>query len=428
MDYNFNEIQREKVLIVGVDLNSRDEIDINITLEELKELVYAAEGEVIESIMQKRNRIDAAYYIGKGKAEEIALYCEELDIDTVVFDNQLSGAQIKNLENIIQRKIIDRTNLILDIFAKRATTKEGKLQVELAQLKYTLPRLIGLGKALSRTGAGIGTRGPGEKKLEIDRRHILSRITEIKNQLKATEAVRKMKRNQRIKSQIPLVALVGYTNAGKSTIFNELIKSHDEYNDEKKVFAHDMLFATLDTTLRKCQFPSGQNYLLIDTVGFVSKLPTQLVEAFKGTLEEVLYADLIVHVMDVTSKDYELQKETTLKILKQMGATDKPILTVYNKLDKYDNCVKTLYTEDYVYISAVKGTNMDLLQELIQKKLYGNYYKVKLVIPFDKGDISSYLFNNTKIISTSYVETGTEFLVELDEKDYNRFKKYIKEE
>ncbi|WDV47512.1 GTPase HflX [Clostridiaceae bacterium M8S5] len=417
-------INRERVLIVGVDLGRKEDIDIKVTLAELRELVYAADGEVIEEVLQNRHKIDATYYIGKGKAQEISLYCDELNIDTVVFDNQLSGAQIKNLENIIQRKIIDRTNLILDIFAKRATSKEGKLQVELAQLKYTLPRLIGLGKTLSRTGAGIGTRGPGEKKLETDRRHILSRITDIKHQLKELENVREMKRKQRIKSEIPLVALVGYTNAGKSTIFNELIKSHDEYDDEKSVFAHDMLFATLDTTLRKCKFQGGKNYLLIDTVGFVSKLPTGLVEAFKGTLEEVIYADLIVHVIDVTSKDYDLQKETTLKVLKQIGVTDKPILTVYNKVDDLEE-INTSYSKDNVYISALEGINIDIMRELMEEKLFGSYHKVKLVIPFNKGDISSYLYNNVNILESSHNENGTEFIVELDDKDYNRFKQYI---
>lgn len=296
----------EKVLIIGVELDT-DTIDIENSLDELEELVSAADGVVISRLVQKKDNINPAYFIGKGKAEEIKNYCEELNITTVVFNDELSGAQLRNLEKIIDRKIVDRTNLILDIFASRANSKEGKLQVKLAQLKYRLPRLIGFRDYLSREGGGIGTRGPGEQKLETDRRHILREVDNIEKQLKEIEQNRETKRKKREDSNLPIVALVGYTNAGKSTLLNKLLEFSDEYEEVKQVFVKDMLFATLDTSLRRGKLPNGQAFLLTDTVGFVSKLPTRLIEAFKGTLEEVKYADLLLHVVDASNKDLDIQ-------------------------------------------------------------------------------------------------------------------------
>ncbi|SHH87487.1 GTP-binding protein HflX [Caloranaerobacter azorensis DSM 13643] len=355
----------ERVLLVGVDLQKKSQISIESSMKELEELVKAAGGIPISSIVQKRNKIDSSYFIGKGKVEEIRLYCDELDIDTVVFNDELSGMQIRNIENIVERKIIDRTTLILDIFANRATTKEGKLQVELAQLKYRLPRLIGLGKSLSRTGAGIGTRGPGEKKLEIDRRHILRRISEIERQLQEVKKVREVKRKRRDKSSLPIVALIGYTNAGKSTLLNTILNICGEDFENKEVFAYDMLFATLETTLRKAKLPNGHDFLITDTVGFVSKLPTHLIEAFKGTLEEIKYADLLLHVVDCTNKDLDIQIKTTLDVIKDLKVSDKSIITVFNKVDK-------IKEEDLIYnisgpklfISAKEGKNIDKLSEI----------------------------------------------------------------
>lgn len=416
----------EKILIVGTDIKNNNGIDIESSMNELKELVIAAEGEVISEIIQKRDRIDAAFYIGKGKVEEIAVYCDELDIDTVVFNDELSGAQMRNLEKVIGRKIIDRTNLILDIFARRAVSKEGKLQVELAQLKYRLPRLIGLGATLSKTGAGIGARGPGEKKLEIDRRHILSRVDEIKRQLKEIEKNREVKRKKRKISDLPIVALVGYTNAGKSTLFNELMKSSDDYSPEKEVFAYNMLFATLDTTLRKSTLPNGHLFLLTDTVGFVNKLPTHLIEAFKGTLEEVKYADVLLHVVDITNKDLDIQIKTTNKILKDLDVLNKPIITVFNKIDSCD------YTDiDYnqdgpkVFISAKDNINIDKLFTLIQENLPKQYYEVELLIPYSESSISSNIHENSKVISTEYLENGVKIKTVLKEKDYNKYNRFI---
>jgi GTPase len=420
-----SENKKERVLIVGVEIDKRAEIDIESSMKELYELVEAADGIVEGSVTQNRERIDSAFYIGKGKAQEVANYCDELNIDTVVFNNELTGAQTRNLEDIINRKIVDRTNLILDIFAKRATSKEGKLQVELAQLRYRLPRLIGLGNQLSRTGGGIGTRGPGEKKLETDRRHILERIHDIEKQMKELENVRMVKRKKRQSSDTPIVALVGYTNAGKSTLLNRLIKFDEGYSEDKEVFVYDMLFATLETTLRKSILPNGQDFLITDTVGFVSKLPTKLVEAFKGTLEEVEYADLLLHVVDVTNKDLDLQIKTTLSVLKDLDVLDKPIITVFNKIDESNEEIIYDIAEPKVFISAKNGDNIDLLLETIQNNLPQKYYKVKMLIPYSEGNLASNIFSKTKVENCEYNEEGTLLTTVLDSIEYERYKKYL---
>ena len=316
--------------------------------------------------------MDPAYFIGRGKAYEIKEYCEIHDIDTVVFNDELSGAQLRNLEDIIDRKIIDRTNLILDIFASRATSKEGKLQVKLAQLKYRLPRLVGFRKYLSRTGGGIGTRGPGEQKLELDRRYILKEINNIEKALKEAKKTRDVKRKKRENASIPIVALVGYTNAGKSTLLNRIIELYGDNDNSKKVFVYDMLFATLETSLRQAKLPNGQKFLITDTVGFVSKLPTDLIEAFKGTIEEVSYADLILHVVDASNKNLDIQIETTLDILRDLDVLDKPIITVFNKMDKKDKnelIYDTKNVEKKIFISAKKDKNLDQLLHMIMENL-----------------------------------------------------------
>jgi GTP-binding protein HflX len=426
MDKNILSIDKERVLLVGVDINAKNKISIKSSMDELKELALAADVEVIESVVQKRDSIDSRYYIGKGKAKEIALYCDENDIDTVIFNDELSGVQIRNLEEIIERKIIDRTALILDIFARRALSIEGKLQVELAQLKYRLPRLIGLGRQLSRTGAGIGTRGPGEKKLEIDRRHILRRISEIERRLDELKDVREIKRKKRMESSIPIVALVGYTNAGKSTLLNTIIKKDESFKEEKEVFAYDMLFATLDTTLRKGTLPNGQNFLITDTVGFVSKLPTHLIEAFKGTLEEVKYADLLLHVVDITNEDLDIQIQTTLKIIDELEVTNKPIITVFNKIDKVDvSSVNYSIKGPKVYVSAKENINIDNLLNMIQDNLPKKFYDVTLMIPYNHGEILTYFFDNTKVKEHEYTDTGILVKTILNEIDYKKYSKYV---
>ncbi len=420
-------INMERVLIVGVELQ-KDEIDIETSLDELEELVKAANGLVVSRITQKVDKLNAAHFIGSGKAEEIKNYCEELDITTVVFNDELSGAQLRNLEKIIDRKIVDRTNLILDIFANRATSKEGKLQVKLAQMKYRLPRLVGFRDYLSREGGGIGTRGPGEQKLETDRRHILKEIDNIEKQLKENSQIREIKRKQREDSNLPLVALVGYTNSGKSTLLNRLIELNADSEESKQVFVKDMLFATLDTSLRRSKLPNGQSFLLTDTVGFVSKLPTNLIEAFKGTLEEVMYADLLIHVVDASNKDLDIQIDTTMKILKDLKVLDKPIITVFNKMDlvnvedlNYDE----KFVEKKIFISAKQDENLDKLMNLVEKKLPQEYKKVTIRIPYDEQSISSYFMENYEVDNLEHKEDGTYFDLSINKIDGERYKDYI---
>ena len=422
--------KKERALLVGLNITSTsrriDDIDINESMEELKELTKAAGAEVVGSITQNRQSRDAAYYIGKGKVEELKAYCESLDASMVIFNDELSGAHIRNIEEIVGIKVIDRTTLILDIFAQRALSKEGKLQVELAQLKYRLPRLYGMGGEMSRTGAGIGTRGPGEQKLEVDKRHILNKAADIRRELREVKKNRETQRVQRLKSNIPIVALVGYTNAGKSTLLNELIKTHKDYDVEKEVMAKDMLFATLDVTLRKALLPNKKEFLVVDTVGFVSKLPHDLVEAFKATLEEVQYADLILHVIDATNSSYELQKKTTESVLKELGADDKHTILVYNKIDRLELDIYPKNTDDVIYISAKKGINMEKLLYMIEDALMKNTYPVTLLLPYDKGHIFSKIKDKYNVENFEYGEFGITLDVNLEEEDYNIYKDYIK--
>lgn len=417
----------ERVLIMGVELDT-DTIEIENSLDELEELVSAAGGVVVSRLIQRKNSINAAFFIGKGKAEEIKYYCDELDITTVVFNDELSGAQLRNLEKIINKKIVDRTNLILDIFANRANSKEGKLQVKLAQLKYRLPRLIGFRDYLSRPGGGIGTRGPGEQKLETDRRHILREIDNIEKQLKEVEQNRDIKRKKREDSNLPIVALVGYTNAGKSTLLNKIIELNDEYEESKQVFVKDMLFATLDTSLRRAKLPNGQAFLLTDTVGFVSKLPTRLIEAFKGTLEEVKYADLLLHVVDASNKDLDIQIKTTYSILKDLDVLDKPIITVFNKMDKVD--MENLfydqkYVDNKIFISAETGENIDNLLVNIENLLPQQYKVVTLKIPYDKQSIVNYFMENYQVGNMEYIEDGTLLDITINHIDLQKYGEFI---
>ena len=416
----------QRAILVGMNTGSRDEVtSIENSMEELKELAEAAGAQVLHTMIQNKQKIDSTYFIGKGKADEIKILSDELGANLVIFNDELSGAQIRNLEERIEVIVIDRATLILDIFAQRAQSMEGKLQVELAQLKYRLPRLIGLGRSLSRTGAGIGTRGPGEKKLELDRRHILDRINDIKKEIEDIKKVRDVQRTKRKKSEIPIVALVGYTNAGKSTIMNKLIEKSGG-QEEKAVYVEDMLFATLDTSHRKMTLQTNEEFILIDTVGFVSKLPHGLIDAFKATLEEVQHANLLLHVIDATNENHEMQIKVTEHVLTELNAKDRPTIMIYNKMDKLVHNEITLPSgENIIHLSAEKGIGVDHLLEQIKVMLFSENKRVTLLLPYDKGSIASHLCDKTRICSTEYLENGIMIETHLSPGDFNKYSEYI---
>jgi GTP-binding protein HflX len=366
--------------------------------------------------------------------EEVRLACEQTGANIVIFNDELSGAQMRNISDVMDAAVIDRTAVILDIFAKRAKSKEGKLQVELAQLKYRLPRLIGFGKLMSRVGgssggagAGIGNRGPGEQKLELDKRRINDRITDIRRELEEVRKNRVIQRVQRQKSDLPVVALVGYTNAGKSTVMNYFV-SHNADDPEKTVFEKDMLFATLETANRRIEFEGNKALILTDTVGFVSKLPHNLVEAFKATLEEVTEADLLVHIVDASNEKYQMQIDVTEKVLGELGVSETPSVYVFNKIDRVEeNNIHELYP-DALMVSAKNGTNMDHLVETIKSHVFNDYKTVQMMIPYADGSVLSYLNEQANILEQEYTEEGTLLKAELSIIDSEKLKRFIKGE
>lgn len=381
-------------------------------MKELSELVYAAGGEVIIETTQNMDRFNPKYLIGPGKVEEIKEICESNEIDTVVFNDELTGIQLRNLNDAIKKKVVDRTNLILDIFALRATTYEAKLQVKMAALEYELPRLLGI-KGWSRTGGGIGTRGPGEQIIETDRRRLKREIDSIKDKLKKAKQVRATTGKDRRNSDIPIVTLVGYTNAGKSTILNKL---KDE--ESKEVFVKDMLFATLDASTRSATLPNNRPYLISDTVGFVSKLPTKLVEAFKSTLEEIKYSDLILHVIDLAGEDLVMEYNTTMEILKDIGIEDKKILTVFNKKDlvELETIVPPGMDEKKIYISAMSDEDILKLKEQIQEELELGLIDVKGFLPYNALGLLEKLRHNFTLKDIEYTNDGAEFTAHISNK------------
>ena len=418
-----NEVIREdeyRAVLVGLQ---RDE-DISYSMEELKGLAEAAGVEVLGQMIQNLERPNTATLIGKGKVEELAEMVKNMEADTVIFNDELTGMQLRNLEDAVGVRVIDRTILILDIFADRASSREGKLQVELAQLQYRMPRLTGFGKSLSRLGGGIGTRGPGEKKLETDRRHIEKRMYDIKSELSQIKNTRGVQRAKREKSEIPVVALVGYTNSGKSALMNRLMTLTEK--DEKTVFEKNMLFATLDTQQRSVNLDTNHQFILVDTVGFVSRLPHSLVNAFKATLEEVAYADLLVHVVDASYENHDFHIEVTNKVLEEIGAGGKGKIMAFNKIDLVEDpsSVIPVAGVDNICISAKFDRNIDELIELIKRKIFKDMVKVQLLVPYTRGDISSYLCENARVLGMEYKESGTWFEAELKAADYQRLKEY----
>ncbi|WP_291632406.1 GTPase HflX [Clostridium sp.] len=414
----------ERAILVGIESEE--------DLIELRELAKACNVETIDTILQNRHRIDPALYIGSGKAEEIAVIRQALRANIVIFDDELSGSQVRNLEEVLGCKVIDRTTLILEIFARRARTREAKIQVELAQLKYRLPRLTGLGTMLSRTGAGIGTRGPGEKKLEIDKRRIREGIFDLNKELEKIRTTRNVQREKRNRESISKVSLVGYTNSGKSTLRNALcdIAAIKSVVQKEKVFEADMLFATLDVTTRALLLPDNRVAAVTDTVGFIRKLPHDLVEAFKSTLEEVVYSDLLLHVVDVSSGTAELQIEAVDGVLTELGAIDKPMILLLNKVDKAspENILKI--REKYknlkcMEISAKYGTNLEeLLKEACEELPY-TLKNFKVLIPYTDQAMVAYLHRGSKVDSEEYNEEGTLMSVQGDDEIYNKCQKYI---
>ena len=416
-----NEVIQEddyKAILVGLQTNE----DISYSMEELKGLAEAAGAEVLGQMVQNLERPNTATLIGKGKVEELAEMVQNMEADMVIFNDELTGMQLRNLEDAVGVRVIDRTILILDIFAAIASSKECKLQVELAQLQYRMPRLTGFGKSLSRLGGGIGTRGPGEKKLETDRRHIERRMYDIKSELAQLKTTRNVQRSKREKSEIPVVALVGYTNSGKSALMNKLLAIYEK--EEKTVFEKNMLFATLDIQQRNVTLDNGRQFILIDTVGFVSKLPHSLVEAFKATLEEVTYADLLLHIVDSSYENHDFHIGVTNKVMKEIGAGDKDKIMVYNKIDLPHEDIIPVAGLDNIEISAKTGYNVDELISLIEKNIFSDYRFAKFMIPYDRGDLSSYLCQEATVKLMDYKAEGTYFEVELKNSDYQRLQKY----
>ncbi len=403
-----------RALLVSVDCGK---FDAEASLDELCELVRSAGAEPVLTVLQKLDRPETATFVGTGKLQEITEICSQYEIDLIVCDSELTPTQIKTLENATDVRTIDRTTLILDIFALRARSKEGKLQVELAQLKYLLPRLTGKGIAMSRLGGGIGTRGPGESKLETDRRHIHRKMETLKEQLADVEKHRARLRQRREKDGVITVAIVGYTNAGKSTLMNFLT--------DAGVLAQDKLFATLDPTSRSLKLPSGVTVMLIDTVGLVRRLPHGLVEAFKSTLEEAALSDIILNVCDASSEEAQVHMQVTRDLLTELGCGDTPIINVLNKCDKLPDISYVPNVENSVFISAKNGSGIDELLKAIDDNLPVRIKKVKLLIPFTKAGLANEIRTSATLISEEYTNSGIQVEAIIDEIMYNKLKEYI---
>lgn len=416
--------EKEKVLLVGVNTGGED--DFEQSMKELESLAEACSMQVTGIITQSLDVVNKALYIGSGKVAEVRSFAEDCEAELVICEDTLSPSQLKNLEEELQLPVMDRTNLILDIFATRAKSREAKLQVETARLKYLLPRLVGMHAALSRQGGASGSmsnRGAGEKKLELDRRKIEHRLSELEQELKEVSGERETQRKKRVRSRVPQVALVGYTNAGKSTLLNGMVDAYI-HDADKRVFEEDMLFATLETAVRRIDNERNKPFFLADTVGFINKLPHGLVKAFRSTLEEVRNADLLLHVVDYADENYKKHMEVTKETLKELGAGDIPVIYVYNKADL---CMTELpqIKENRIYMSAKRGDGMEALFDMILQNLYAGCRKTAFLIPYDKGQIVSYLCENAEVLEQNYEENGVYLVVDCPEADRAKYEAYI---
>lgn len=419
------EFEMQRVLLVGVDTG--EEEDFERSMKELGSLAEACNMQVVGIITQRMESVNKALYIGTGKVREVKEFAHNVEAQVICFDNALSPSQIRNLGDELELPVLDRTNLILDIFATRAQTREAKLQVESARLQYMLPRLVGMRDSLSRQGGASGSmssKGAGEKKLELDRRKIEHRISELRKELDEVAKERKTQRKKRAGSRIPQVALVGYTNAGKSTIMNQMVERYGD-RPEKKVLEKDMLFATLETSVRSIETGDNKPFFLADTVGFIHKLPHGLIKAFQSTLEEVKYADLLVQVVDFSDDHYKQQMEVTAQTLKELEAGDIPMLYVYNKADLAKVEKLPRIRGDQIYMSAVDGTGIEELAAMIQSKVYAGHVECEFLIPYDKGNLSSYLCSNASVLTQDYREEGIYMKVECHRQDAERLQQFL---
>ncbi len=430
------ETEIRKVLLVGVDTG--EEEDFEGSMQELASLAEACMMQVVGLITQKLEQVNKALYIGTGKVAEVKQFADDIEAELVIFDNALSPSQLRNLQNELDREVLDRTSLILDIFSRRAKTREAKLQVETAKLQYMLPRLVGVHEALGRQGGASGSlsnKGSGEKKIELDRRKIEHRIAELRKELEEVSSERETQKKRRIKSEIPRVSLVGYTNAGKSTLMNRMVEKYIQ-DENKKVFEKDMLFATLETSVRMIETVDNRPFFLADTVGFIHKLPHGLIKAFRSTLDEVREADLLLHVVDFSDEKYKQQMKVTEETLQELDAGGIPVIYVYNKADLCEDkkgseeingeCLPVV-SGNKIYMSAKSGQGVPELVRMITDTLYAGNSTVKFLIPYDKGQIVSALIENGSLISREYVEEGVRLVVNCKQRDKDKYQEYIVE-
>lgn len=415
--------EKKKAILVGVNLNSQK--DFEYSMEELGNLAVACNIEVVGKITQKLDRLKPSHYIGKGKVNEVLVLAEEKEAKIVIFNDELSPSQIRNLEADCDCEVVDRTMLILDIFAQRAETREAQIQVEVAQLQYMLPRLVGFGVMLERQIGGVGTKnkGTGEKKIELDRRKIEIKITSLNKELEEVVAQRQTQRKQRKKKDISVVSLVGYTNAGKSTIMNALIELYGR-SEKGQVFEKDMLFSTLETSVRNIQLLDNKSFLLTDTVGFVNGLPNHLIKAFRSTLEEAIEADLLIHVVDISNPNYEQFINVTNNTLKEIGVENVPTIYAYNKADLID-IINHADQNNGVYLSAKKRTGINELVKMICNFIFKDYINCEMFIPYEQGQVVSYFNQKAKVLSTKYENNGTRLVLECTKAEMEKYQMFI---